>query len=102
MRRTLFRMASEASKMESTLTEKIQKGLGTSHFRIVDNSGGCGASFDTLIVSQEFEGKRLLARQRLVNDAIKEEMPQIHAFTMKCMTPAEWEKVKDQPPPGPA
>ncbi len=33
-------------------------------------------------VSKEFEGKPLLQRHRLVNDALKEEISQIHAFTL--------------------
>ena len=43
-------------------------------------------------MSAEFEGKRLLARQRLVyatlGDRIKTD--EVHALSMKTYTPAEW------------
>lgn len=41
------------------------------------------------MVSAQFEGKRLLERQRLVNAALAGVMPEIHALTMKCLTPAQ-------------
>ena len=47
--------------------------------------------FEAVIVSPKFEGKMKLARHRLVNSALKEEIAAIHAWTPKCLTPAEWE-----------
>lgn len=35
---------------------------------------------------------------RLVNDALKEEMPLIHALTQKCVTPEQWEKMVQENP----
>jgi flagellar basal body L-ring protein FlgH len=37
--------------------------------------------FEVIIVSPIFEGKRLLARHKLVNEALKEEISKVHAFT---------------------
>ena len=54
--------------------------------------GGCGQSFEAIIVSPVFEKKTTLARHRLVNGALKEEIAAIHAWTPKCFTPEEWEK----------
>lgn len=54
--------------------------------------GGCGQAFTTLIVSPEFVGKNSLKRHRLVNSALKEEIAQIHAWSAKCQSPAEYEK----------
>ncbi|KAJ6754699.1 BOLA-LIKE PROTEIN-RELATED [Salix purpurea] len=50
---------------------------------VIDTSGGCGASFAIEIVSEQFEGKRLLERHRLVNAALEEEMKEIHALSIK-------------------
>ncbi|XP_042022803.1 protein BOLA2-like isoform X1 [Salvia splendens] len=51
----------------------------------------CGASYSIEIVSQEFEGKRLLERHRLVNAALAEEMKHIHALSItKAVTPDQW------------
>lgn len=59
---------------------------------VVDVSDGCGAKFDCIIVSPVFEGKAPLERHRMVNAALEEEMKSIHAFTMRTLTPAQWEK----------
>ena len=38
----------------------------------------CGPSFEVYVVSQQFEGKRLLERHKLINAAVAEFMPEIH------------------------
>jgi BolA-like protein 3 len=43
-------------------------------------------------VSEEFKGKSLLQRHRLVNTALKEELKTIHAFSQKTFTPEQWEE----------
>jgi len=50
--------------------------------------------FDAIIVSSQFAGKNTLARNRLVNGTLKEEIKAIHAWKQKCLTPEEWEKRK--------
>ncbi|KAH9669310.1 protein BOLA2 [Citrus sinensis] len=63
---------------------------------VIDTSGGCGAKFEIEIVSEQFEGKRLLARHRLVNAALEEEMKQIHALSIKkAMTPEQWKQQQE-------
>lgn len=47
-----------------------------------------------MIVSEKFNGKALLQRHRLVNSCLEEELKAIHAFTMKTLTPEQWEKTK--------
>ncbi|KAF8411634.1 hypothetical protein HHK36_004192 [Tetracentron sinense] len=60
---------------------------------VIDTSGGCGASFAIQIVSEQFEGKRLL---RLVNSSLVEEMKNIHALSIKkAMTPAQWKQQQE-------
>ncbi|KAK3112309.1 hypothetical protein LTR53_011540 [Teratosphaeriaceae sp. CCFEE 6253] len=54
--------------------------------------GGCGQMFEAIIVSPKFTKKTTLARHRLVNGTLKEEIAAIHAWTPKCYTPEEWEK----------
>ncbi|KAG5254233.1 transcription regulator [Salix suchowensis] len=63
---------------------------------LIDTSGGCGASFAIEIVSEQFEGKRLLERHRLVNAALEEEMKEIHALSIKkAVTPAQWKQQQE-------
>lgn len=49
----------------------------------------CGASFEVEIVSEQFVGKRLLERHRMVNGALVEEMKDIHALSIKALTPEQ-------------
>ena len=70
--------------------------LNPSHLEVVDISGGCGASFVVEIVSEQFEGKRLLERHRMVNAALEEEMKQIHALSIKkAVTPDQWKQQQE-------
>lgn len=62
-------------------------------FIVTDISGGCGQSFDIVVVSNSFLGKNKLQRSRLVNRILKDEIAQIHAFSCKCYTEAEWSKI---------
>lgn len=63
---------------------------------VVDISGGCGSSFTVEIVSEQFQGKRLLERHRMVNGALAEEMKEIHALSItKALTPDQWKEHQD-------
>ena len=65
----------------------IEKGLACVH---VDVEGD-GRHFFATIVSAEFEGTSRVARQRRVYQALGDRMrEQIHALSMKTLTPAEW------------
>ncbi len=77
------------------IKEKLTKELEAEHCE-VQNLGDCsGGKFAVLVVSEKFEGKKLLERQRLVNDLFKEELASnsIHALQQKTKTPAEWAKL---------
>lgn len=51
---------------------------------------GDGAHFEAIIVSPQFEGKRLIARHQLVYKALGDRMrEEIHALSMKTLTPQE-------------
>ncbi|KAI5794935.1 bola protein [Pyronema domesticum] len=77
-----------AEKLDATIRAKLE----ATHVELVDTSGGCGQMFESIIVSPQFQGKTSLARHRLANSALKEEIAAIHAWTQKLFTPAEWEK----------
>ncbi|GAW81399.1 BolA-like protein [Plasmodium gonderi] len=82
--------------VQKILEEKLSVALKPTFLELVDKSCGCGTSFDAVIVSNNFDNKRLLDRHRLVNDIIKEELPNIHAFSMKCHTPVEYDNLKSK------
>jgi len=87
-------MAETSGVTASVLKEKITQSLAAVHVEIEDMSGGCGQAYSAIIVSPQFEKKTTLARHRLVNTALKAEVAAIHAWTPKCYTPEQWEKMK--------
>lgn len=72
------------------MKDKLTKELDAVHVEVTDESDGCGAKFSVLIVSDKFVGKPLLARHRLVNSILQEELKSIHAFTQKTLTSEQW------------
>ena len=87
-------MASAAASVES-LSASLRAAFEPTHLVVEDESGGCGAKFRVVVVSPRFEGVALLARHRLVNDAVGgDAMRTIHALSIKAVTPAQWEKQK--------
>jgi acid stress-induced BolA-like protein IbaG/YrbA len=65
----------------------IVAGLTCEHVEVE----GDGRHFFATIVSREFEGSSRLARHQRVYKALGERMrEQIHALSMKTLTPAEW------------
>ena len=65
----------------------IVAGLACDH---VDVEGD-GRHFFATIVSAAFEGRSRVARHQQVYAALGDRMPeQIHAMSMKTLTPAEW------------
>ena len=52
---------------------------------------GSESHFKLVIASRRFEGRRLLGRHRLVNDALAAELAgPIHALAIHAVTPDEW------------
>ncbi|MGN6315298.1 BolA family protein [Trinickia sp.] len=66
----------------------IEGGLSCRHLEVE----GDGQHFFATIVSDAFEGKRLIQRHQLVYAALGDRMRQeIHALSMKTLTPSEWQ-----------
>jgi acid stress-induced BolA-like protein IbaG/YrbA len=67
--------------------EFIAAGLACEHLEVE----GDGRHFFATIVSKEFEGVSRVARHQRVYGALGDRMrEQIHALSMKTLTPAEW------------
>ena len=72
----------------------IAAGLHCEHVEV----NGDGRHFFATIVSQAFEGRNRVARHQQVYAALGERMrEQIHALSMKTLTPAEWAAAPQQP-----
>lgn len=65
----------------------IAQGLQCEHLEV----DGDGSHFEAVIVSPAFAGKTRVARHQLVNRALGTQMGnEIHALSMKTLTPDEW------------
>jgi BolA protein len=84
----------------ATIEEKLTRALLPVRLDVVDEShhhaGHAGAHpegeshFSVTVVSDAFEGKSRVERQRLVYGALAEEMAgRVHALALKTLTPAE-------------
>lgn len=90
-------------RVANIIKEKLTEALSPIDLDVLDEShkhaGHAGSRpegeshFNVKIVSQAFEGKSRVERQRLVYQALSEEMKQdIHALALNTMTPKEREK----------
>jgi acid stress-induced BolA-like protein IbaG/YrbA len=66
----------------------ISSGLRCEHLQV----NGDGRHWEAIIVSPEFEGKRLIQRHQRVYATLGARMhtDEVHALSMKTFTPAEW------------
>ncbi|ESK85631.1 bola-like protein [Moniliophthora roreri MCA 2997] len=75
------------------LEAAIRNGIPVSHLEIEDQSNGCGENYAIVLVSEVFEGKNTLARHRFVNELLKDQIAQMHAFSQKTFTPKQYQAV---------
>ncbi|GLB44651.1 putative BolA IbaG family protein [Lyophyllum shimeji] len=73
------------------LERAIRNACPVTHLEITDQSSGCGESYAIVLVSEAFEGLSTLKRHRMVNDLLKAEIAQMHAFSQKTFTPAQYQ-----------
>jgi acid stress-induced BolA-like protein IbaG/YrbA len=68
----------------------ISQGMNCQHIEV----DGDGRHWSALIVSAEFEGKRLIARHQRVYATLGTRMQtdEVHALSMKTFTPQEWQQ----------
>lgn len=91
--------------VQSTIEAKLTSGFELLHLEVHNESGGHNvppgseSHFKVVLVSPEFEGIRLLARHRRVNEVLADELAgSVHALAIHTYTDAEWsEKFSETP-----
>ncbi|CAD5114267.1 DgyrCDS3407 [Dimorphilus gyrociliatus] len=58
-----------------------------SEIEVKDISGGCGSMFAIFIEDKVFEGKKTIAQHRLVNEALKYEIKELHGLRIVTTVP---------------
>jgi BolA protein len=93
-------------KVASVIESKLKEALTPSHLEVVNESfkhnvpEGSESHFKVTIVSEHFEGERLIKRHRLVNSVLATELAEeIHALAMHTYTQEEWDKLHVQKAP---
>ncbi|KAF9480656.1 bola-like protein [Pholiota conissans] len=76
------------------LEKAIKRAIPVTHLEIEDQSSGCGDSYAIVLVSEAFQGKTTLARHRMVNELLKDQIAQMHAFSQKTYTPKQYEELQ--------
>ena len=94
--------------IENDIIAKLQKALNPSYLEVTNESHmhnvppGSESHFKVVAVTREFENKMPVARHRLINKALAEELEgPVHALALHTLTPDEWSKkgVSPQSPP---
>ncbi len=88
--------------IETKIREKLTAAFQPVHLEIENESDnhsgppGRESHFKVLVVSAKFEGLARIARQRLVNEILKDELAgRVHALTQRALTPVEWQQGAD-------
>ncbi|XP_049860467.1 bolA-like protein 3 isoform X6 [Schistocerca gregaria] len=55
---------------------------------VVDISGGCGAMFEISVEAPEFKGLNTVKQHRLVNNALKEQIKEMHGLRIHTSVPS--------------
>ena len=72
-----------------SIKQGIEQGMQTAHLEVA----GDGQHFEALIVSDEFAGLNRVQRHQRVYQTLGDRMrEEIHALSMKTLTPEEWQE----------
>ncbi|OYD26356.1 BolA family protein [Oceanimonas baumannii] len=83
--------------VQDIIEQKVKQALSPEHLEVINESymhrvePGSETHFKLVVVSEAFEGQRLLARHRTLNSLLAEELAGgVHALALHTLTPAEW------------
>jgi BolA protein len=94
--------------LQEIIEQKIADGLPCKHLEVVNESNkhnvppGSESHFKVVLVSDVFDGQKLIARHRQINKILAEELEQgLHALAIHTYTEAEWHKQQGDAPMSP-
>lgn len=83
--------------VQQTIQDKLTQRFQTDFLSVENEShnhsvpANSETHFKVTIVSQEFDGLRLIMRHRLINELLSEELAgPVHALAMHTYTPGQW------------
>lgn len=94
--------------IQADIEQKLAAGLSPQHLEVVNESNnhnvpaGSESHFKVTLVSEEFAGKPLIKRHRMINEVLAEELKgKIHALALHTYTAEEWDKASNNAPMSP-
>lgn len=94
--------------VQATIEKKLADDYKPLHLEVINESSnhnvpeGSESHFKVIVVSPEFTGKNLLARHRMINATLADELrEQIHALAIHTYTEEEWKEESDGAPMSP-
>ncbi|MDT0583102.1 MULTISPECIES: BolA/IbaG family iron-sulfur metabolism protein [Alteromonadaceae] len=85
--------------VQQSIIDKIKAQFSLVHLEVVNEShmhnvpANSETHFKVVLVSDDFDGQRLIQRQRAINKLLAEELAgPVHALAQHIYTQAEWEK----------
>jgi BolA family transcriptional regulator, general stress-responsive regulator len=94
--------------VQQTIEEKLANAMVLKHIEVINESGnhhvppGSESHFKVVLVAEEFDGARLIARHRRVNGILASELAgPIHALAIHTYTEAEWRARQGDAPMSP-
>ena len=94
--------------VQSDIETKLTQSLQPSHLEVINESSnhnvpaGSESHFKVVIVTDAFDGKMLVARHRMINEILADELQhKIHALALHTYTPTEWQAISGDAPDSP-
>ena len=91
------------NNMKNIIEQKITTALAPSHLEVINEThmhnvpADADSHFKVIVVANEFEGKGLVQRHRLINQILAEQLAgQIHALALHTLTPEEWQQKSEK------
>lgn len=83
--------------IETAIRTKLQRELALEHMEVINESDkhnvppGSESHFKVILVTSRFEQQALIDRHREINRILADELAgEVHALSLKTLTPAEW------------
>ena len=94
--------------VQTDIERKLAEGISAMHMQVINESSnhnvppGSESHFKVVLVSDDFDGKNLLARHRMINSILADELKgTIHALALHTYTEAEWREQNGDAPMSP-
>ncbi len=95
--------------IQANIEDKITQALQPEYLEVANESHmhnvppGSESHFKVTVVTSEFDNKMLVARHRILNQLLKEELDgPVHALSLHTLTPNEWQEkngeIRKSPP----